>query len=190
LILTLVGINLGMPFCMLVLDASETNFSGWRGAIDQARMGFMRNQRILVRRFLTPVYRWRARRFADQDRTARRLRAKWGEPSYFAHRWGAPRWPSIQPKDDETADGMALANGTASPRRLNARKGQEYEDVLAERIADNEAAIQRAIEAAARIEAATGQTVDPMTILFLGRDSAKAQTPIEIRVPASEERPA
>ena len=32
LILTLIGINLGLPLVMVLMDASETNFSGWRGA--------------------------------------------------------------------------------------------------------------------------------------------------------------
>jgi len=54
LILTLVGVNLGLPLCIVMLDGSETNFSGWRGALDQAKMGFRHNQRWLIDR-LTPL---------------------------------------------------------------------------------------------------------------------------------------
>jgi capsid protein len=37
LILTIVAVNLDLPLAVLLLDPSKTNFSGWRGAMDQAR---------------------------------------------------------------------------------------------------------------------------------------------------------
>jgi len=35
--LGILAVNLDLPLCVFLLDASETNYSGFRGAIDQAR---------------------------------------------------------------------------------------------------------------------------------------------------------
>src|SRR5690606_8986688 len=37
LMLQMIGVNLGLPLCLVLMDGSETNFSGWRGAVDEAR---------------------------------------------------------------------------------------------------------------------------------------------------------
>ena len=74
LILTLLGINLGMPLVLVLLDASETNFSGYRGAVDQARLGFRYNQRVLVNRWHVPYWRMKVNHWADEDVTLARLR--------------------------------------------------------------------------------------------------------------------
>jgi len=96
LMLTEIGLALGMPLAMLMLDASETNFSGWRGAMDQARMGFRRNQRWLRDHFLIPVYRWKVRQWthpATGDPRLVKLAAqlKSEGKDIFFHTWTAPK---------------------------------------------------------------------------------------------------
>ena len=103
LILTLIGINLGLPLVMVLMDASETNFSGWRGAVDQARLGFRQNQKRLINRFHKPVYLWKVRQWMAEDAALRRAAAR-SDVNIFAHRWNPPTWPYIQPLQDATAD--------------------------------------------------------------------------------------
>src|SRR5690606_1028361 len=67
LILTFVAINLDMPLQMLLLDATATNFSGWRGAFDQAKIGFRQIQSWLLKRFYAPVYEWKLRQWIAED---------------------------------------------------------------------------------------------------------------------------
>src|SRR3989304_1451643 len=67
LILTFIGINLGLPLVMVLMDGSETNFSGWRGAVDQARMGFRQNQRRLIERWHRPIYWGQGKKRMERD---------------------------------------------------------------------------------------------------------------------------
>ena len=60
-IVQIVGLQVSMPLIMLMMDASETNFSGWRGAIDIAHLMFTSNQQHFARRLHKPVADWRIR---------------------------------------------------------------------------------------------------------------------------------
>lgn len=150
LILTLVGINLGMPLVLVLMDASETNFSGWRGAVDQARRGFMWNQKWFTNRFHRPIYEWKIRQFAADDPALRAAMARYGK-DYFAHRWSKPKWPYIDPLKDAAADLMRLRNGMTSPRRYHADQGEDWPVMVREIVEDNTLAIMSAKRAAEAI---------------------------------------
>lgn len=148
LILTTMAINLGLPLVMFLMDASETNFSGFRGAVDEARKGFKRLQRMLVDRLHRPVYQWKLRQWAARDPAMQRaLEAG----TLFKHTWNLPRWPYIEPKKDADADAVRLQERLISHRRLQAERGGcEFRIMAGEIVEDNgliiEAAIRRATE--------------------------------------------
>ena len=150
LILTLIGINLGLPLIMVLLDASETNFSSWRGAIDQARQGFDDNQRTLIERFHDPVYRWKVSQWCAEDRALRAAAKELGDAIY-KHTWTKPGWPYIDPLKDGQADLLRQRNALTSPRRLQAERGREWTDVATEIVEDNAFAIRAAKQAAKQI---------------------------------------
>ncbi|HUX15248.1 MAG TPA: phage portal protein [Phycisphaerae bacterium] len=150
LILTFISINLNLPLAVLLLDPSKTNFSGWRGAIDQARMGFREIQRWLAGAFHRPVYRFKVRQWLAEDAALAKLAAQLG-PKMFAHRWNPPTWAYIEPLKDGQADLLQVRNALTSPRRLHARRGADWDEVFTEIIADNSAAITAAKTAAAGI---------------------------------------
>lgn len=150
LMLTLIGINLGLPLVLLLLDASETNFSGFRGAVDQARLGFRRNQRWLIERFHRPVWKWRVRMEMAND-PAMRLAAQKSGVNIFRHNWNRPSWPYIEPLKDASTDLMRVRNALISPRRLQAERGRKWKDVCREVVEDNALAIMRAKKMAAFI---------------------------------------
>ncbi len=166
LIITLLGVNIGLPFVMMMMDASDTNYSGWRGAVDQARMGFRRNQRWLKDRFHHKVYRWKLLQFAADDAAIRR-RLTDKKVKFFNHRWNAPRWPYIEPMKDAQADLVRLKSLQISPRRLSAERGQDCDVVSNETVADNGSTIRLAIAESKAIETETGVKVDWSRILFL-----------------------
>jgi capsid protein len=153
-LLQMIGLNLGLPLVLVLLDASETNFSGWRGALDAAHVGFRTNQRQFVRRFHRPLYRWRLHwRMLQDDDMGRNLRSAYkrlGE-KLFQHHWGTPNWPYVQPLDDAKADAFQLQNLLSSPRRILANKGMDIGDVIKETIEDNGKAILAAKAMAAQI---------------------------------------
>ncbi len=148
LILTLVGINLGLPLVLVLMDASETNFSGFRGAVDQARIGFRRNQKSLIARFHTPIWCWKVRDWMAGDAALRSAYARLKQ-RLFAHVWTAPTWPYIEPMKDAMADLVRVRNGLISPRRLHAERGRDWEEIAEEIVADNLYAIREAKRAAA-----------------------------------------
>ena len=125
LMLQLIGVNLGLPLCLVLMDGSETNFSGWRGAVDEARKGFKANQTNLKQRFHQHVYAWKVRQFIESDPALRREHARIGN-AIFKHVWNAPAWQYIEPLKDAQGDAFQLQNGLTSPRRLHGRRGQDF----------------------------------------------------------------
>jgi capsid protein len=145
-LLTILAVNLGLPVAVLLLDPSNTNFSGWRGAIDQARLGFSALQRTFAAQLHRPAYLWFLARLLQRDpdlgARADKLRAAGKDP--FRHAWNPPTWRYIQPVDDATADILILGHGLMSPRELHAQHGREWDDVYRDTIADRAAAIRAA----------------------------------------------
>lgn len=153
LILTFISINLGLPVQLLLLDPKQTNFSGWRGAMDQARLGFRKYQRWLARSFHSRVYRWKVRQWIAEDRMLQAEYERIGE-QLFAHRWNPPRWPYIQPMEDASAGILRVRNLQTSPRRLAAENGLDWREISEETIQDNSDVIRDAKQKAATINSA------------------------------------
>jgi lambda family phage portal protein len=150
LMLQLIGINLGLPLVLVLLDASETNFSGWRGAVDQARLGFRRKQKSLTTKFHCEVYKWKVRQWMAEDAAIRRFKDS-KDVNVFGHRWNLPTWPYIEPLKDAQADLLRLRGGLTSPRRLHADNGREWNTIAKEIVADNFMAIVEAKTKAAEL---------------------------------------
>jgi len=162
LILQLVGANLGLPLVLVLLDASETNFSGWRGAIEEARKGFRRLQSSFIRRLHQPVWLWRVREWLRDDKAAARATGWSVSPSGvievgktdikpFKHRWNPPAWPYIQPLQDAGTDLLRVRNGLISPRRLHAERNRDFGEIAKEIAEDNGRLIVEAKTRAAEI---------------------------------------
>lgn len=158
LILSILAVNLDLPVQVLMLDATNTNFSGWRGSIDQARQRWLEIQRWLIQSFHTPVYRWKVRQWAASDPVLRRTiqeqeksRPRPGAIDAFGHVWHPAGWPYIEPTQDATGDLIQIRNLLTSPRRLDARRGIDHEDKLRECMEDRELAINMAQDTADRV---------------------------------------
>jgi len=154
LILQIIGVNFGLPLCLVLMDGSETNFSGWRGAVDEARKGFVADQMNLVRRLNKGAYKWRLWWDLQQSRSEfRKAFGKLGD-GIFRHNWNLPTWSYIEPVADAQGDAEQLKNALTSPRRLHAARGKDWEEIAEESIEDNAFAIQKAQSQAAKINAA------------------------------------
>ncbi len=136
LVIQLIGINLGMPLVLALMDASETNFSGWRGAMEQAKLGFRSNQRMIWRRLVKPVYQWHVRRRMAVDRTLARLFEKLGQEIFRANP-GYPTWPYVEPLKDASADLLETRNALISQRRRCAKRNIDWDDLVTEIVEDN-----------------------------------------------------
>jgi capsid protein len=146
IILEIVAVNLNLPLAVLLLDPSETNFSGWRGAMDQARQSFQDIQRWMIASLHTPVYRWKVCQWATEDAAIRRAleqsikkrqvarRRKVGTDGVdvFGHVWYPQGWPYIEPIKDAMGDVIQERNLLISPRRRAARRGTDWDEDLSD----------------------------------------------------------
>ena len=149
LILKIVSANLGVPVMELLLDASQTNFSGWRGASDQARRAYRRVQKWLIRKFHRRVYLWKVRNWLDESP---QLRA-WADQSgvdIFQHKWNPTTWEYIKPVQDAAADIAKVRGVISTLRRIHAGRGEDFDDIIAEAVRDN-AKLYRVCRDAARV---------------------------------------
>jgi capsid protein len=148
LLLTFIAINLDLPVQVLLLDAKQTNFSGWRGAMDQARLRFRDIQRWFASWFHNEVYAWKLRQRAAEEPAVRSVVARLGAAA-FLNRWNFPRWPYIEPMTDAAADLLRQRNLLAAPRMVAAERGYDFDDIYRQTIDDN-AAVIRAAKAKAK----------------------------------------
>lgn len=154
LVLTFLGINLGMPLVLVLLDASETNFSGYRGAIDQARLGFRRLQRQLILRWHRPYWRFKLNFWAETDSAlAARIEQSrvGGKFNLFRHRWNRPAWQYIEPGKDAAADLMRESNMLRSPTERCQEQNREWPELVKESIRDRRLAIVAGCQAAQEV---------------------------------------
>lgn len=147
LLLSIIAANIGLPVAVLLLDPRQTNFSGWRGAIDQARLGWRRIQRWYTTRWHRPIWVRNTRQAMFADPALERA-SRSDSINIFKHKWQAPSWPYIEPTKDATADLIRVRNFLTSRRRLHSERGEDWDEVLREGIADNAAAIGAAYDAA------------------------------------------
>lgn len=161
MVLQIIAINLDLPLIVFLLDASQTNFSGWRGAWDQAKIGLIAFRKTLTTKLHTPVYLWRLRQYIAQDKSLlaritaaeKDSRALGLAPSrsfnIFRHEWAPEAWPYIQPVEDATANILRVHSLQAPPRAIAAENGYDWgRGVIEPALEDNVLAWTKAIEAA------------------------------------------
>ncbi|HEX5497895.1 MAG TPA: hypothetical protein VFX03_01670, partial [Thermomicrobiales bacterium] len=167
-----------------LLDASETNFSGFRGAVNQARLGYRRNQNWLCERFHEPIYRWKVRQWLADD-PALRAAAERSGIDVLRHAWHRPAWPYIDPLKDASADLVRQRNALISPRRLQAERGRDWPTQVREIVEDNALAIRSAKRAARQLNAEFAADGDPVH----WRELISLPTPdgVTVRVLAQDE---
>ena len=150
LILTFIAINLNLPVCVLLLDPSNTNFSGYRGAIDQARQTFRRLQKWYGASWFSPVYRWKLRQFIAEDPALARALEKHGA-NLFKHAWQSPGWDYIQPLQDAQADVLQVSTSLTSQRRRCAKRNMDWGDLSSEVVNDTRLLMAKAMRTAKQL---------------------------------------
>lgn len=150
LILSFIAVNLDLPLIAFLLDATQTNFTGWRGAIDLARERFRELQEWEISELETPVYKWKVRGWLEEDAELAALAMAEGV-DVFAHEFAPRGWDYIEPAKDTTADLLQVSNALNSPRRIQAARGRDWETVAEEIVNDHTYAVTRAKQAAQEI---------------------------------------
>lgn len=184
LILTAISVNLGLPLCVFLMDASETNFSGWRGAMDQAREGFVELQDVITSRFHRWVYRWKVRQWMAQDPSLGR-RSLEGDVDIYSHRWQPPAFRYIEPVKDATAHVITERNLLNSPRRIHAEQGRNFTEVVRETVEDIQFKYRTARDAARLLNGEANDETEKVT----WREMLPMTDGLEIKVNADSSSP-
>lgn len=150
MLLAILAVNLDLPVMVFTLDASDTNFNGYRGVIDQARMRYTQIQSDLIVQFHTPCYRWKVRQWLQANPILRRAAARSGV-KIFGHRWTPRGWPYIQPVQDAAADDLRLAKNLISGRRRAQERGIDFDDLSTEIVEDRATIVLKSLAAAEEI---------------------------------------
>jgi len=151
-ILKTISANLGIPLQAVLLDASETNFSGWRGAMDQARTGFRRIQRWFIKKFHARVWKWKVSQWLIQYPQLQKW-AKQKGVNIFKVMWKRPSWPYINPLQDAQADITVVAGLQNSLRRVLGERDIDFDELMPEIVSDNVTIYQLCRNAARLINA-------------------------------------
>lgn len=150
-LLTVIGVNLGMPLLLVMLDSKEGNFSSLRVILDQAHLSFRRQQYRRSRQLHVPAAKWKIRQWITEDPTLARAAARTGI-DIFRHTWKPPAWPYIQPLHDAQADKTRAENLLESPSQIAAENGRDFVDIVAETVRDNGHAVESAIRSAEALQ--------------------------------------
>jgi lambda family phage portal protein len=133
----LLGVPVGLPLELVLLDWSKTNYSSARAALEQAFRMFRTWQRRLKQRWHTPIYLWKVQEWVDDGRLPNR-------PDIFKHEWIVPSFPWIDQLKEAMAWGERIDRGLATLTEAIKSLNQDREQWL----------IQRKREVADAIEAA------------------------------------
>lgn len=150
-LLTVIGVNIGMPLLLVTLDSKEGNFSSIRVILDQAHLSFRRQQHRRMGQLHRPTYEWKVRQWLSED-PALRSAAQKSKIDIFRHDWKPPSWPYLQPLHDAQANKVRAENLQDSPSQIAADNGRDFADVVRETVADNSMAVRKAIKAAERLK--------------------------------------
>jgi len=152
LVLRIIGANLGIPDIVMMLDATKTNFSAYRGALEQARIGYAAQQELMVQQFYRPIYEWKLRQWIISDPVIRAASTS-NDLDVFDHAWNPPEWDYIDPVKDASADRLIISGLLNSRRGVLAKRGLDIEEIDREIVADGKRILSSAMEAAQELAA-------------------------------------
>lgn len=144
----LLGLPLGLPLELILLDWTHSNYSQSRAVLEQAFTMFLDWQDLLVDLFHDRVFAWWL------ERSVARAEIR-GRSDQLAHDWIRPTFPWIDQLAEAEAQGEKVDRGfathTAVLKSLNLDRDEHLDDLKLETI--------EAIEAAQEVEEATGVPV-------------------------------
>lgn len=138
--LRLLGLPLGLPLELVLLDWTQSNYSQSRAVLEQAFKRFKKLQKKAEDFFFNPVFEWKL----DQWRASESL----GNRKEIPYSWIKPTFPWIDQLKEAQARGEAVDRGFMTYAEVCKSRGMDSDEVIAAR----ELEVIAAIETAKRIE--------------------------------------
>jgi lambda family phage portal protein len=132
--LRIIGVGIGMPLELIMLDFSRTNYSSARASLGEARRMFRVWQKFAGTEICLPWHTWQITRgIALGELPAR--------PELFNTRIQWPAWEYIEPVKEATGNRISMEDNVKSPSEVIRERGAEPIEVFQE-IADDKAKMQ------------------------------------------------
>lgn len=122
--LTLIGGPLCMPLMLITLDFQGATFMNARIAYQKVQEQWQAEQDLLVKPFVSRVWRWKLQRLID----TKQIKVK-NMNGLFQHEIFCQRWPYVDPFKEAKADEQQLINGTTTRTEICARQGRDFTEV-------------------------------------------------------------
>ncbi|MCW8129615.1 MAG: phage portal protein [Planctomycetota bacterium] len=135
----LLGLPVGMPLELVLLDWSKTNYSSARAALEQAFRMFACWQRLLRQRFHAPIYRWKVMQWIAEGLVP-------DSPDILRHEWIVPSFPWIDQLKEAQAWGMRIDRGLSTQAEALKSVNRDRGEWLQARAAEIQDAIDTANE--------------------------------------------
>lgn len=153
-LLRFVGLPLGLPLELVLMDWTKSNFSQSRAVLQQLRQNFTQLQQLVIRKIMVPIYEWRISKAMQEGDLP--PNNGWQEIEFVP-----PPFPSLDPKQESEAYGQQIDRALTTKARLLKSLGYDYEELTEERQAEIGDCMRRAGE----LERIHGQKV-PWEILY------------------------
>lgn len=133
----LLGLPIGFPLELILLDWSKTNYSSARAALEQAFRMFSTWQRRLKTIYHTRHYTWKLQHWIDEGRYPKRS-------DIFNHEWITPSFPWIDQLKEAEAWGERIDRGMATLSEACKSLNRDREELLKQRTREIQDAIDTA----------------------------------------------
>lgn len=161
--LRLLGLPIGLPLEIILLDWTGGNYSQSRAVLEQAFQTFMGWQQLLEDFFHRVVYPWKVSQWMNEGELPYRADA-------FDHGWIRPTFPWIDQLKETEAYSAKVDRSFATHGGVCKSLNQDRDDIIAEKRREVEEAIQIVTE----IETKTGVKVPWQIFAGMGTDAPKA----------------
>jgi len=145
--LRLLGLPLGLPLEIILLDWTKSNYSQSRAVLEQAYQSFLGWQFLLQDFFHIPIFEWKVAEWQRRGLIPKREKVQF--------EWIKPTFPWIDKLKEAQAYGAQLDRGFTTHTQVCKSLNTEREDVLRTRQSE----VREAIEIAQKIKRDTGEAV-------------------------------
>lgn len=154
LLARILGLPLGMPLELLMLDFTRTNYSSARASLLQAYRSFKRQQDYLIQGFCRPIWRWKIAGWIEDGELP-------ANEQWMRHQWIPPGWAWVDPVKEIQAAQMEVDAGFRTKADVIASQGRDYQEVRRARIAEYSAEREAGLP-----ETRSTMTRDPMAVVM------------------------
>lgn len=152
-----VGLPLGLPYELVMMDFSQVNFASSRQLLNQAQRRW-KCQQFRVAKYVSQIFRWWLAQRIENGHY-KKYRKQINSGTIYRHEWGFPGWPSPNPLQDAQAIATGLEWQFESRTNANRRQGVSQDDIFDE-LERESARVTPAAAAETPADAATNPT-DP-----------------------------